>query len=39
MTDQKLEAIFKQFDLDGSNLITAQNIKDAMAKFGKEISD
>lgn len=39
LTHQKLEAIFRQFDIDGNDKITKQNIKDAMAKMGHEISD
>lgn len=39
LTHQKLEAIFRQFDIDGNNQITKENIKDAMTKMGREISD
>lgn len=39
MTDDKLEAIFKSFDIDNTGEITAQNLKDAFSKFGKEVSD
>ena len=39
MTEQKLAAIFKTFDIDNTGHITAQNIKDAFSKFGREISD
>lgn len=39
LTHQKLEALFKQFDVDGNNEITMANIKDAMSKLGREISD
>lgn len=38
LTHQKLEALFRQFDIDGNNEITAENIKDAMSKLGREIS-
>ena len=34
-----MEAIFKQFDIDGNNMITKENIKEAMSKMGREISD
>ena len=39
LTHQKLEAIFRQFDIDGNNQITKENIRDAMTKMGREISD
>jgi len=39
LTHQKLEAIFRQFDIDGNNQITKENIKEAMTKMGREISD
>lgn len=39
LTHQKLEALFRQFDVDGNNEITMDNIKDAMAKLGREISE
>ena len=39
LTHERLEAIFKQFDVDNTNEITCSNIKDAMTKLGKEISD
>ncbi len=39
LTHQKLEALFRQFDVDGKNEITPDNIRDAMAKLGREISD
>ena len=37
MTDQRLLAIFNQFDTDGSNKITEDNIYYAMQKLGHEI--
>ena len=39
LTDERLMAIFRQFDTDGSGVITAQNIKEALNKFGQNISD
>ena len=39
LTHQKLEAIFRQFDIDGNNQNTKENIRDAMTKMGREISD
>lgn len=39
LTHNKLEALFKQFDIDGNNEITIDNIKDAMSKLGREITD
>ena len=37
LTDQRLMAIFAQFDTDGSNKITEENIYLAMQKLGHEI--
>jgi calcium-dependent protein kinase len=31
--------LFRQFDVDNNNEITIDNIKDAMAKLGKDISN
>ena len=39
MTDDKLEAIFKTFDVDGTGRITKDNLKLAFSKFGREISN
>jgi Ca2+-binding EF-hand superfamily protein len=39
LTHDRLEAIFKSFDIDNTGEITAQNLKDAFSKFGKEVSD
>ena len=39
LTQERLESIFKTFDVDGSGQITPQNIKDAFSKFGREVSD
>ena len=39
LTEEKLGAIFKAFDLDNTGNITATNIKDAFSKFGREVSD
>ena len=39
LTHERLEAIFKQFDIENKNQITAENIRDAMTKLGKEVSD
>ena len=39
LTEDKLAAIFKTFDVDNTGQITVQNIKDAFSKFGKEVSD
>jgi len=38
LTEEKLLAIFKQFDTDGSGRITEQNIVDAMNKLGFQIT-
>lgn len=34
-----MEALFKQFDIDNKDEITSENIKAAMSKLGKQISD
>ncbi len=39
LTNEKMEALFKQFDVDNTDSITVQNIRDAMAKLGKAISE
>ena len=39
LTHEKLEALFRQFDVDNTNEITVENIKEAMSKLGKNISD
>lgn len=38
MTEQKMQAIFQQFDTDNSGKITQENIYLAMQKLGQEIS-
>lgn len=39
LDDDRLNAIFNQFDIDNSGKITAANLKQAFSKFGREISD
>ena len=39
LTEEKLDALFNTFDVDGSGQITGRNIKDAFSKFGREVSD
>jgi len=38
MTDQKLRALFSQFDTNNSGYITEENINNAMQKLGHEIN-
>lgn len=38
LTHSRLEAIFKQFDIDNKNEITPDNIRDAMSKLGKTVT-
>ena len=38
LTDDRLKAVFSQFDTDGSGKITEENIFLAMQKLGREIS-
>mmetsp|Transcript_19320 Transcript_19320/g.13872 ORF Transcript_19320/g.13872 Transcript_19320/m.13872 type:complete len:101 (+) Transcript_19320:1245-1547(+) len=39
LTEEKLMALFKNFDVDDSGFITVQNFKDSFTKFGQDISD
>lgn len=39
LTYEKLFALFKHFDTDDSGFITPENIKEAMAKAGKIVTD
>ena len=39
LDDDRLNAIFNQFDIDNSGKITAANLKQAFSKFGREITD
>ena len=39
MTDQKLHAIFQQFDTDNSGKITHENIHYAMQKLGQQMTE
>lgn len=39
LTHARLEALFKQFDVEDKNEISGQNIRDAMTKMGREVSD
>ena len=38
LDDSKLQALFSQFDTDGSGNITKENIVTAMSKIGHEIT-
>ena len=39
LTDEKLDALFKDFDVDNSGSIAAKEIKDAFSRFNREVSD
>lgn len=39
LSDERLQAIFNQFDIDNSGKITKANLKQAFSKYGREISD
>ena len=39
LSDERLQAIFNQFDIDNSGKITRANLKQAFSKYGREISD
>jgi len=38
LTDEKLKALFDQFDIYNSGMITTKELKVAFSKFGREIS-
>lgn len=38
LSEDKLYALFKYFDTDSSGFITPQNLKEAFAKTGKDLS-
>jgi hypothetical protein len=38
LTEEKLKAIFKTFDVIGSGKLNAENIQIAFTKFGKELT-
>ena len=39
LTDDKLEALFSTFDIEGTGMISAENIKNAFTKFGRQLTD
>ena len=39
LSEERLQAIFNQFDIDNSGKITKANMKQAFSKYGREISD
>jgi Ca2+-binding EF-hand superfamily protein len=39
LTHQKLEVLFRHFDIDGNDLITKENLRNAMYKMGRDISE
>ena len=39
LTDERLMAIFNQFDIDNTGFISKQNMKQAFSKYGREIKD
>jgi len=39
LNEERLQALFSQFDVDESGYITKQNIKDAFSKLGRELND
>mmetsp|Transcript_13358 Transcript_13358/g.6522 ORF Transcript_13358/g.6522 Transcript_13358/m.6522 type:complete len:80 (-) Transcript_13358:25-264(-) len=39
MNEERLWVAFKYFDVDNSGYITADNLKEAMRKAGKQITD
>lgn len=39
LSDERLAAIFNQFDIDNSGKITKENLRQAFSKYGREITD
>ena len=39
LSEERLQAIFNQFDIDNSGYITKANMKQAFSKYGREIKD
>lgn len=39
LTNERVEALFKSFDVDDNDLIEPENIRDAFTKLGKDITD
>lgn len=39
LSEERLQAIFNQFDIDNSGKITKENLKQAFSKYGREITD
>jgi len=39
MTDEKLREIFRHFDVDDTDFISRDNIKEAMGKLGHNLTD
>ena len=39
LTQQKVQALFRTFDIDNTGQISKENIKTAFTKFGKEVTD
>lgn len=39
LSDERLAAIFNQFDIDNTGKITKENLKQAFSKYGRNITD
>lgn len=39
LTEDRIQALFSAIDVDQTDQITKQNISDAFAKFGREVSE
>ena len=39
LTNERVEALFKSFDVDDNDVIEPANIKDAFTKLGKDVTD
>ena len=39
LSEQRLQAIFNQFDIDNTGQISKENLKQAFSKYGRDITD
>lgn len=39
LNHSRLEALYRQFDVDGNDKITKDNIREALFKLGREVTD
>lgn len=39
LSEERLQAIFNQFDIDNSGKVTKENLKQAFSKYGRDITE